>query len=118
VPIHPNVFPEIWKPGDYTVRIYLFGKIPFGKHTIRISYPRPPSQDSFLLRDNGGGQMVQIWSHLVTIQRMNSECTLYKDEVHIKAGKLTFFVWLFAQYYYRHRQRRWKRVIKSICSAL
>ncbi len=113
MPISPAVFPEIWKPGEYLVKIYLFRKIPLGTHTIRIFYPKSDLQDLFQLRDNGTGQMVPTWDHLITIQNLGSRGTLYRDQVNIKAGKITFFVWLFAQYYYRHRQRRWKQLIKS-----
>lgn len=113
VPIRPNILPETWGPGDYTVKIYLFGIIPFGKHTIRISFPKPNSQNLFQLRDSGGGQVAPTWDHLITIQSISSTWTLYKDDVEIKAGIITFFVWIFAQYYYWHRQRRWKRLVKN-----
>lgn len=34
------------------------------------------------------------------------------DEIEIKAGWLTIFIWLFVQLFYHHRQRRWKILLK------
>jgi hypothetical protein len=36
------------------------------------------------------------------------------DEIEIEAGWLTFFVWLFAQWFYRHRQRKWRNVARRL----
>jgi len=37
----------------------------------------------------------------------------YTDEIEIQAGWLTPGIWLFAQLFYRHRQRRWKALLRS-----
>ena len=43
--------------------------------------------------------------------------TRYSDEVLIEAGLLTCFVWAFAQWFYRHRQRRWRHVAQRLVAA-
>src|SRR5207302_1640781 len=43
--------------------------------------------------------------------------TLYSDEILIETGWVTAFVWLFAQWFYRHRQRRWRRVARRLVAA-
>ena len=43
--------------------------------------------------------------------------TLYADEIEIRAGLLTVFVWLFAHGFYRYRQMRWQRVIRRLLAA-
>lgn len=37
----------------------------------------------------------------------------YTDEIEIQAGWLTPVIWLFAHVFYRHRQRRWKALLKQ-----
>jgi hypothetical protein len=39
--------------------------------------------------------------------------TLYRDQVTIQAGMFTPFIWLFAQLFYRHRQRRWRQLART-----
>jgi len=41
----------------------------------------------------------------------------YTDEIEIQAGWLTPVIWLFAHIFYRHRQRRWKVMMKEISCA-
>jgi hypothetical protein len=36
---------------------------------------------------------------------------LSRDTVEVRAGVLTPFIWLFAQLFYRHRQRRWRALV-------
>ena len=39
-------------------------------------------------------------------------------EIVIEAGPLTLLVWLFANWFYRHRQRRWRRVARRLTKAM
>lgn len=63
------------------------------------------------LRDDGRGTLATKWDHLITIQA--SEQGSYTDRVEVRAGVLTPFVWLFSWFFYRHRQRRWQRLIAN-----
>ena len=38
--------------------------------------------------------------------------TDYSDQVEIGAGWKTFIVWLWANCFYKHRQRKWLKLIK------
>ena len=38
--------------------------------------------------------------------------TRYTDSVEVRAGLLTPLVWAFATAFYRHRQRRWRRLVR------
>ena len=108
VPIAPSQLPDEWAEGTYWVSLNLFGIIPFGKQAIVISYP---SSAPFTLRDNGHSALIHKWDHVITVEPSGSG-TLYRDRIIINAGILTPFIWLFAQLFYRHRQRRWRQLVE------
>ena len=84
---------------------------PLGRQTIAISIPL--RGDSHIeLRDNGFSGLISRWDHLITIRSVVGGC-VYSDRVEINAGVLTPFVWVFAWLFYRHRQRRWQRLVKD-----
>ncbi|HEY1012423.1 MAG TPA: hypothetical protein VGE07_06925 [Herpetosiphonaceae bacterium] len=112
-PIDPPALPPIWREGRYLVRLRLFGWLAAGKHWIVISYPpgdATPGAERFELRDNGHGGVAATWDHLIRLRALPDGRTLYADLVEVRAGLLTPLVWLFAQVFYRHRQRRWRRL--------
>ncbi len=107
--IEPPQFPDKWADGTYWVAMRLFGIIPLGRQAVVISHPLA---DIFTLRDNGYSALIQKWDHTITISPTVGG-TLYRDQVTIQAGMFTPFIWLFAQLFYRHRQRRWRQLAKS-----
>jgi len=107
--VEPPQFPAMWADGTYRVSMRLFGIIPLGRQAIVISHP---PADIFTLRDNGYSALIQTWDHVITIAPSGSG-TLYRDQITIKAGLLTPFVWLFAQLLFHHRQRRWRQLASA-----
>ena len=108
-PIEPPVLPERWDDGEHVVSLRLFGFLPFGRQVIGISRrdrSREMGHFHAELRDNGRGSFISKWDHLITIEAQDGACR-YSDRVEVRAGLLTPFVWLFAWFFYRHRQRRW-----------
>lgn len=101
--------PAIWQNGSYPVQMYLLGFIYLGKQRINIKLDTPAQQ----LLDAGEGTLIKQWHHLITITPASPTRTRYTDTVTIKAGPLTPIVWGFAQVFYRHRQRRWRRLIRN-----
>ena len=110
VPRQPPQLPEVWSEGTYRVSMYLFGFIPFGKQAVVISFPE--CREAFCVRDKGYGSHIRKWDHFITIDRAG-DGTLYRDRVTIEAGIVTPFVWGFAQLFYRHRQRRWRKLVAN-----
>jgi hypothetical protein len=100
--------PDSWSEGTYRVRLHLFGLVPFGEQAIVISIP--PTATGFALRDAGHSALIKTWDHLITIQP-HGNGSIYRDRVEVKAGVLTPLIWLFAQVFYRHRQRRWRALV-------
>lgn len=110
-PIKPSSWPVEWSEGTYLVAVRLLGLLPFGKQAIVISFPQ--SGDGFFLRDNGHSALVKVWDHTISITS-DAGRTRYKDSVVIDAGLFTLPIWLFAQAFYRHRQRRWRLLARQL----
>jgi hypothetical protein len=90
-------------------RLFLLGLIPLGVQWIVPSLHLPergiwPKR----LRDNGHSRLIKRWDHWITIEPDGQGGTRYRDTVDVQAYLLTPFVWAFAQFFYRHRQRRWR----------
>lgn len=112
VPLDPPRFPDHWAEGPYRVSTRLFSVVPLGQQTIDISFDGLPG-DTFAIRDNGHGELAQRWDHRIEAIAIGERETLYRDTIEIEAGVLTPFVWLFAQVFYRHRQRRWRLLARA-----
>jgi len=115
VPLEPASFPERWEPKEYLVSVRLFGFLPAGRQRINLSIrERSAEMGRFHveLRDNGRGTLASTWDHLIVVQALEQGCS-YTDRVTVKAGILTPLVWSFAWIFYRHRQRRWRRLAGS-----
>jgi hypothetical protein len=113
--IDPATMPALWGDGRYLVRMRFLGLIPIGRQMIVTSMPQPEDQARgvFRLRDNATGDIAKVWDHLIVIEARRDGRPAYRDEVEVKAGVLTLGVWLFAHWFYRHRQARWRRLVRQ-----
>jgi hypothetical protein len=115
VPVDPTQLPERWPEGAILhFRGYLFGIIPIGTHKIFIERIDPAARE---LQSREVGRLVRRWDHLICVRPTGDGRTLYSDEIIIESGWPTLFVWLFAQWFYRHRQRRWRRIARRLSAA-
>jgi hypothetical protein len=60
------------------------------------------------------GSLVARWDHLVSIEPLDGSRSIYRDTIAIDAGPLTFVVWAWANWFYRHRQRRWRALAMTL----
>ena len=113
--IDPATMPTHWGDGRYLVSMRFLGLIPIGRQWIVTSTPQPEDQARgvFRIRDNGIGDIAKVWDHLIVLEARTDGRTAYRDEVEVKAGVLTLGVWLFAHWFYRHRQARWRRLVRQ-----
>jgi hypothetical protein len=51
---------------------------------------------------------------VISIKPLDNSRSFYRDTVEIDAGILTFVVWAWANWLYRHRQRRWRALAKTL----
>lgn len=111
-PLSPPELPEVWDAGDYRVRMRSLWVVPLGEQTVSISFPTGANGE-FIMRDNGHGQMVKRWDHVIRIgPSADGQATLYRDEVEVEAGPLTLPVWAWANFLFRWRQDRWRRLAR------
>jgi len=115
-PVEPESFPERWEEDEYRVVMKLFGVIPLGEQSIRTSKVRVEDTDGeqcYQLCDDGTGQLVSVWNHLISVRETPDGKTVYTDEIDVNASILTPCIWLFAVIFYRHRQRRWRKLVEN-----
>lgn len=110
--------PPLWSEGEWHLRMWLFGALPLGRQTIRISLETAPGAGGWpVLRDRGEGLLMRRWDHRISLASLPGHRTLYTDEIHIEARYLrwgmTPLCALFAQLFYRHRQRRWRALARG-----
>lgn len=100
---------HIWKAGSTSsFRFRLFGVIPFGTHTIHIV-----RFDRSGVGSREGNKHVPVWNHDITMEPVDAKHTRYTDRVEIQAGWKTVFIWLWANAFYAHRQRKWIRLLQD-----
>jgi hypothetical protein len=109
-PLVANDFDSEWVVGKtYALRLYLFGFMPAGEHRITIARI---DRDANLIESKESGALLPVWNHTIRFHPLENGKLHYTDEIKIQAGLLTGVVWAFAHVFYRHRQRRWKRLLR------
>ncbi|MGF1471249.1 MAG: hypothetical protein ACFB50_05825 [Rubrobacteraceae bacterium] len=94
-------------------RIWFFHAIPGWRHEIRVVSVDKERRE---IRTRERGGFVEVWNHLLKVEALSEESSLYTDEVEIEAGMLTPVVWAVAHLFYRYRQARWRSLAKVIFS--
>lgn len=114
--LEPPELPQTFGDEPLHFKLKLLGLLPIGRQwvvPIIVTDNSTSGAQEYKIRDNGSGSMAKVWDHLITISESADGRTNYSDRVEIQAGVLTPFVWLFANIFYRHRQRRWRRLAAS-----
>ena len=119
--IKPLVYAQLCSPSQYPERLYegltliirpyLFSFLPMSKKTINIE---TVDHDSFFMQTREFDSLVHIWDHSIMVKQTDNGQTKYSDTIKIEAGIFTPVVWLFAKWFYRHRQNRWKKLALKI----
>lgn len=110
-PIEPGVLGSEWEVGrDYPLKLYFLGFIPLGRHRIQLV---EVDRNRKRISSRESGLLARVWNHDISFEEMRPGLVRYTDEIEIRAGWLTPFIWLFAHVFYRHRQRRWKVLLRN-----
>jgi hypothetical protein len=111
----PAGLPATWPAGE-TVRLrsYLFGLIPLGERTLTFERV---DHEAMEIQTRERDPLIQTWDHLIAVKPAPGGHTRYSDTVEIGAGIFTLPVWLFAHWFYRHRQRRWRWIAARLAAA-
>ncbi len=100
----------IWESGkSFSFRFRLFGFIFLGVHKIKVN----EFNEDYIFT-NEGNPFCPVWNHRITLNMIDENHTEYTDEVEIDAGWKTPFVHVWANAFYRHRQRKWIKLLKEL----
>jgi hypothetical protein len=112
VPLPAAPLPDRWEQGRVIqCDCYLFGFVPIGTHTILIE---TIDHDKYEIQSREHDDLVKRWDHRISIQPIGPDRALYRDQIDIDAGRLTIAVWAWANWFYRHRQSRWRALAKRL----
>ena len=101
----------VWREGETSqFRLRIFGFLPVGVHTIEV---RRFDSASYTIDTHEGNKSVPIWNHRITISQVEKSTSRYTDEVELGAGWLTGVVYIWSKMFYRHRQRRWVKLLEK-----
>ena len=93
----------------YELKLYFLNILPLGRHRIKIV---TIDRESNTIISNESGMLTPVWNHTIWFRQVEQSKLSYTDEIEIKAGWLTVAIWVFAHMFYRHRQKRWKILLK------
>jgi hypothetical protein len=96
----------VWAAGtEFRLKLRVMG-IDFGVHAIRVE---GFGIDGIATHESN--RYVPLWKHRIALEDLGGGRTRYTDNVEIRAGAKTPFVWMWANLFYRHRQRKWKELL-------
>jgi hypothetical protein len=105
-------FPERWSEGTTIQwKTFVFGVIPVGVHTVHME---KVDQSTYEIHSREHIRFIDQRNHVISIKPLDESRSLYRDTIEIDASILTFLVWAWANWLYRHRQRRWRAVAKIL----
>ncbi len=97
---------HVWAEGaQFRFNLRVMG-INFGIHTIEVD---EFARERISTREHN--RSVPVWNHIITLKEQGDGCTCYTDIVEVRAGWKTVFIWLWAHVFYRHRQRKWRKLL-------
>jgi hypothetical protein len=95
-----------WQAGAVFRFVLTACGLKFGVHTIKV---KKFEIDKILTHEHN--KNVPIWNHIITLEKSGENNTKYSDIVEVRAGWKTPFIWLWANIFYRHRQRKWRELL-------
>lgn len=101
-----------WREGEQVVGLtWLLGIVPFNRHHLTVA--RIDDTRRTLTSDEHGG-VIRSWVHDIVVEPLGPDRCRYTDRVVIDAGVATLPVAAFAWWFYRLRQRRWRRLARTL----
>jgi hypothetical protein len=88
-----------------------FGVIPIGIHTLHFE---KIDHNNYEIQSRERDPLIARWDHLVSVKPLDDGRSVFRDTIDIDASSRTFLVWAWANLFYRHRQRRWRVLAKTM----
>jgi ligand-binding SRPBCC domain-containing protein len=104
--------PDRLHEGDVIrLKLRLFNVLPAGPHEIRILRV---DDERRRIETNETGRLAETWNHVIAVDADGAGRTRYSDAIEIGAGAITPLVAGFAELFFRYRQRRWRKLAKTL----
>ena len=101
-----------WREGETVVGwVFLFGFLPFARHHLHVARIDDVSR-TLSSREHGG--LITTWNHDIVVTPIDATNCLYRDRIEIRAGIVTPLIVVYARWFYRMRQRRWRALAKGL----
>ena len=102
-------WPETLDEGEsFGGRLLGFGFIPLWRHELTLVRMDDATREIYT---NEHGGPVKKWNHRITVEAAGGG-TRYTDEIEI-GGLSAAPTWLFAALFFRYRQYRWRKLVRS-----
>lgn len=101
-----------WREGETVVGwVFLFGFLPFSRHHLHVA-SIDESTRTLSSREFGG--VIKTWNHDIEIKPIDAKTCRYRDRIEIEAGIMTSVIVVYARWFYRMRQRRWRALANGL----
>lgn len=104
-------FPVEWQEGhSLHTRLWFFHLLPMPcLHRMEVAQV---DETGRMIRSHETSPLY-TWDHTILVEEQAGG-THYTDIIDIQAGWLTWPIWLYANIFYRYRQRRWRELAGSL----
>ena len=104
--------PRKWEENIiYRFKLFIYGFIPLGEHEILLESINE-SQKEIQSREHN--KIMKIWNHFISMSKTETGKTFYTDSVELYSGVFTYFTAFWSISLYKHRQRKWCKIVKNI----
>lgn len=111
IPCDGSDFEKEWTVGKkYRMKLYLLKLLPLGMHQIELIV-MDKLKNQIVARESD--RIARVWNHTIRFKTIGKNRLHYTDEIEIRAGLFTPVLWVFAHIFYRHRQRRWGKLMTT-----
>ncbi|WP_445165417.1 hypothetical protein ACTXG7_15995 [Mycolicibacterium sp. Dal123E01] len=93
-----------------TAWLFAFHVVPAYRHTIEVLDVDATTR-TVRTREHGG--ILRAWNHTLRVEAIDDRTCRYSDTVDIDAGNATAPVVSIANVIFRHRQRRWHKLVRQ-----
>lgn len=113
--LEPAGFPERWDLTPHRISLRLFGLIPLGTQSVRLSEREGAATGIKILRDTGVAEsgalaLLNNWDHRMAISSTDDGRALYRDQLRVSAGALTPLAWPGLWLFWQWRGAKLKRL--------
>ena len=103
--------PRKWEENIiYRFKLFIYGFIPLGEHEILLESINENQKEIQSIEHN---KIVKIWNHFISMSKTEDGKTLYTDSIELYSGVFTYFTAFWSISFYKHRQRKWCKIIEK-----